>query len=831
MITFIYLLLFARAQNVVLTYRIRTSSISVRTDGGDYADADGYTGESDITHDVSRLPLPSCFLNTVDSLNETQNLANHPEQYYQIDQFTWGNAVINRLKNNNSIPQFCYYSSDIVCDAVQAIMNNQDSACTILGSIPMTVNQAQLPTADLMYEEIDIVPVIDYEGSLMTVTLDTTGATQEDAESAIEIAKHVCFMQAKTYQDTFLTIQSIYDANTARADENHRIVKILRQMLYCWAAALFIVTMFWFAWCIPITRLFLCCKLDCCMKLPLFGPDWLDFFMWFGFWVGMFIWVGLAKNVIVSGIILFTVSFIDLCVSAYYCCRWKRHKCCGDCFEECCPPLNPNDPNKLAGVSDLMSKDIELTTTKNSGSYSKRMPSRISTYVDDAGRKVYNTKGEGDRDVCECRCGALIGGSGRRCDKLMGHYCFPLHSSPDKMHRLQGRTVFTLALVVSLLAFMTALVWFVMWDVTYYKALIRSSRTIEEEYAPDYIMKIQALLYAEPGKFEQAGWDSKLFDFGNSVCGSHFDEKLSDEEKTTSIQKDYIDKYSIAMDIFQRTEYTEYSSVNDWFSRGLQNLEDGVRPVRPIAGKDDPHIVVSPADCRVVVFNEVWDDQLIWIKSRQYTTNKLLELEPGNENSAYWQKCPQCVNAFQSNGDNQRIVQMGMFRLAPQDYHRYHAPVTGSIVFGFEAEGKLHSVSADAITSENEAILNKRYVIFIQPDDWPRHSGEDPLLAYVIIGAVCVGSINLQAPADSSDCALTIIPGQESSNPDFINDCVFQKGECTGTFKFGGSTIAMVFQQDAIIWDQDLQFSSYFPVEHVINMGSQIARVNPNPPS
>ena len=29
------------------------------------------------------------------------------------------------------------------------------------------------------------------------------------------------------------------------------------------------------------------------MRLPIVGPDWLDFCIWFGFWIGMFIYIGL----------------------------------------------------------------------------------------------------------------------------------------------------------------------------------------------------------------------------------------------------------------------------------------------------------------------------------------------------------------------------------------------------------------------------------------------------------------------------------------------------------------------------------------------------------
>jgi len=858
MLHFICLLFIASAELVTITYRIRLEDIRVKEETEGQTEAAFFISVDDanvkpsnlnnITHEARSLPLPSCFMDTVTHpQEELSNLEDHPEQYYRVLEYTYGDGgvTINRLMNNNSIPRFCYYAPDVDCQPIEALMNNQDRTCTVFG-MSMTMNQWALP---FDYEKENQYPPMDYiynsnqDTFDMSIVVNTSGASQDDRTSAIQVAKEIGYLQAKEYHDAYKVVDKIYNDNDDRAAYNRHVVRILRNMIYCWAGLLFIVTMFWFSWCIPVTRLFLICKVNICMRLPIFGPDWLDFCIWFGFWIGMFIYIGLQDHILVQGIILFTVSFLDLILSCYYCCRWKRRKCCpGGFCKECCADLKPNNPNNEKSIDDIMNMGCVELTSQNSYN-AKRMPSRQSTYMDEDGRKVYNSTGN-DRDVCECRCAQVLGARGRRIDKAMGQCCFPLHSSPDKMHRWQGRTVFTLALLVALLAGFTTIVCFVIWDVSYYKALIRKTRTIEEEYTPSIIIKFQAFLYAEPGKFDQVGWDDDLFDFATKQCKSHFGDSLSNSEKKEQIYDAYIDKYSISMDIFDRTHYTEYETVNDWFSRELQPLNDSTRPVRPIDGEGDYNIVVSPADCRVVVFQEVQDDQLIWIKSKRYNTNRLLDMVPGSVNDAY-NRCQKCLRAFQN-----MKVQQGMFRLAPQDYHRYHAPVTGKVILGFEAGSKLHSVSADAITSENEAILNKRYVLFIEMEDWPKRTinggaPQNAVMVYVIIGAICVGSINMQAPADmtsavnSAACGANFIPDQypdkesfalsESDDPAWLEQCEFQKGECTGTFKFGGSTIAMVFQEDAIIWDQDLLFTSYFPVENVLTMGSQIARVNPTP--
>ena len=100
-----------------------------------------------------------------------------------------------------------------------------------------------------------------------------------------------------------------------------------------------------------------------------------------------------------------------------------------------------------------------------------------------------------------------------------------------------------------------------------------------------------------------------MINFGTSVCGKHFNTELSDSEKKEAIFESYIDKYGVDMSIYNYTDYRDYKSVNNWFSRHLKMDVPNERSVRPIARPSDDNvtdnIIVSPADCRLVVFQNV----------------------------------------------------------------------------------------------------------------------------------------------------------------------------------------------------------------------------------
>lgn len=262
-----------------------------------------------------------------------------------------------------------------------------------------------------------------------------------------------------------------------------------------------------------------------------------------------------------------------------------------------------------------------------------------------------------------------------------------------------------------------------------------------------------------------------FFDASTQWCGRQFSRTLSSNDtKFKEIQKAFINKYSIDMTLFDRPFYYQYNSVNDWFTRSL------APGVRPVASPSDDNVVVSPADARLMVFANVKTDHQIWLKGNFFTIAELLgplAAKPSFETGA-----------------------MTIVRLAPQDYHRFHVPVSGNLTQQYFLEGTLHSVNADGMTSQNYAIYNQRTVNVIRT---PNHGD----VAYVAIGATCVGSVEMLHQ---------------------VGDQVV-KGDEFGYFQFGGSTVVMVFEEGQMVFDDDLLMHSTKRVETLAKVNTRIGRL------
>lgn len=115
---------------------------------------------------------------------------------------------------------------------------------------------------------------------------------------------------------------------------------------------------------------------------------------------------------------------------------------------------------------------------------------------------------------------------------------------------------------------------------------------------------------------------------------------------------------------------------NEFFYR---ELKPGMRPV---SHPENPKIIVSPSDCRTVVFDTIDDATTIWVKGRGFTIEKLLG-EGGYGEEA---------KRFKGGS-------LGIFRLAPQDYHRFHIPVDGIMCEPRLIKGEYYTVNPMAIRS------------------------------------------------------------------------------------------------------------------------------------
>lgn len=209
----------------------------------------------------------------------------------------------------------------------------------------------------------------------------------------------------------------------------------------------------------------------------------------------------------------------------------------------------------------------------------------------------------------------------------------------------------------------------------------------------------------------------------------------------------------------------KFNNFNEFFYRQLKPN------ARPCSAPDDPRIVVSPADCRSVVFNKMDDATKIWVKGREFSIKRLLG------------------NAYPEDVDRYVNGSLGIFRLAPQDYHRFHIPVDGVLGTPKTIEGEYYTVNPMAIRSALDVYgENVRVCV---PIDSVAHGR----VMVICVGAMMVGS--------------TVITREKGEE--------VKRAEELGYFKFGGSTILLLFENGKIKFDDDLVDNSNGALETLVS--------------
>jgi len=211
-----------------------------------------------------------------------------------------------------------------------------------------------------------------------------------------------------------------------------------------------------------------------------------------------------------------------------------------------------------------------------------------------------------------------------------------------------------------------------------------------------------------------------------------------------------------------------FKTFNEFFYRKLKPT------ARPIAFPDNEGILVSPADCRLNVFQTIQQATELWIKGTKFTLQNLLQ----NEDLA-----------ARFDGGSLMIA-----RLAPQDYHRYHTPIGGRVGEFAEQGGVYYTVNPIAVKESVDVFSsNRRLITTLQ-------TAQFGLVGFIAVGATCVGSINM-----------TVSPGQE-----------VKKGDELGYFAFGGSTCLVLFEPGRVSFDADLVSNSLQPIETLVKVGVRV---------
>lgn len=276
---------------------------------------------------------------------------------------------------------------------------------------------------------------------------------------------------------------------------------------------------------------------------------------------------------------------------------------------------------------------------------------------------------------------------------------------------------------------------------------VRETGLIFEEKMPIYIRLGMRLLHTEMTKKAQQILKNLTFKYG----------KRFDSFKSRLQIPHFIEYHDVNTDEILRKEF---NSFNEFFYRELKPNS------RPFV--KNPNVAVSPADCRCLAFKE-FQDSNIWIKGKNFTLEKLTL-------------------------STDSYASMFIFRLAPQDYHRFHSPVDGKIVSIREIEGTYYTVNPMGIHSTIDVFTeNKRTITLIQCNFG--------MVCFVAIGAMMVGSIRHTKAVGS----------------------LVSKMDEIGYFAYGGSTIILLFQNIEI--DSDLLERTKTNTETLIRAGMSIGRI------
>ena len=223
-----------------------------------------------------------------------------------------------------------------------------------------------------------------------------------------------------------------------------------------------------------------------------------------------------------------------------------------------------------------------------------------------------------------------------------------------------------------------------------------------------------------------------------------------------------------------------FRSWDHFFTRELR------AGARPVDSPDDDSVVVNACESAPYrIARHVNYRDTFWIKSQPYSIVHML----ANDSFAPLFAGGTVYQAY----------------LSPLSYHRWHSPVSGTVVKAYLKDGSYFAEAAShgfdpAGPNDSQAYITEvatRAVIFIAADS-PR------------IGLMCVLAVGM---AEVSSCDITAYEGQR-----------LRKGEQLGMFHFGGSTHCLIFRPEVA-----LQFEHHGqkPGLHArnIRVNARIARV------
>jgi phosphatidylserine decarboxylase len=201
-------------------------------------------------------------------------------------------------------------------------------------------------------------------------------------------------------------------------------------------------------------------------------------------------------------------------------------------------------------------------------------------------------------------------------------------------------------------------------------------------------------------------------------------------------------------------EHWGFASWNDFFIRRFREGQ------RPVASPHDDSVVVAACESTPYALRiDVQERDRFWLKGQPYSLHEMLDGDPSVE----------------------QFVGGTVFQafLSATDYHRWHAPVAGTVVSVKVVDGTYYS-EADAVgTDADESPNSQAYLAHVAARAIVVLKADNAALGHVAFTAIGM--------SDVSSCITTVELGQHLA-----------KGEQLGYFQFGGSTHCVIFEPGAL---------------------------------
>lgn len=208
----------------------------------------------------------------------------------------------------------------------------------------------------------------------------------------------------------------------------------------------------------------------------------------------------------------------------------------------------------------------------------------------------------------------------------------------------------------------------------------------------------------------------------------------------------------------------DYRSFNDFFTRK-------VRPGRRVI-EEDPSALIAPCDGKLTVY-PISEDAVFSVKHSSYGLKDLLQDD---------------ALAREFEGGTCLI-----FRLTPDDFHRYSFFDKGRLLSSKAIPGVLHTVRPIAFRRYPVYLENAREYAVLETENFGK-------AVQMEVGALFVGRIVNHPVGD------------------------FSRGQEKGKFEFGGSTVIVLLQKNAAVIDSQLLENTRENKESIVRLGTVIGR-------